>query len=177
MCFLKNRIAHKIWSLQPALWLFGTFPMLQIYCYFILRRKKATSCYNISIYLTLSVLWAWIKNLVKSCLHLFGYSYSFSALPSRKLQARFCALPCSEFDGVRNVYVGTLMMTPLHCNSIHTPPSSPKSKSPRLSPTAMKRHFGRFSATSKNRHWASVKWTKSVYLSSEILFFPLINFL
>lgn len=36
----------------------------------------------------------------------------------------------------------------------------------------MTRHFGRFSATSKNHHWASVKWTKSVYLSSKTLLFP-----
>lgn len=36
----------------------------------------------------------------------------------------------------------------------------------------MKNHFGRFSANSKSHHWASVKWTKSVYLSSETLLFP-----
>lgn len=60
-----------------------------------------------------------MKNLVKSCLHPFGYWY-FSVLPSRKLQVRFCAPPCSEFDGVKNVYIGTLMMIPLHCNPYPT---------------------------------------------------------
>lgn len=80
--------------------------------------------------------------------------------------------PCSEFDGVRDVYIGMLMMIPLHCNCIHTPPCSPKSKPTNLSPTAIKSHFGRFSANSRSHHWASVKWTKSVYLSSETLTFP-----
>lgn len=106
---------------------------------------------------------------MKSCLHPFG---SFSVLPSRKLQARFCVPSCSEFDGVGNVYMGTLMMIPLQCNCVHTPPFSPESKPPKLSPTAMKSHFGRISANSKCHHWASVKWTKSVYLSSETLLFP-----
>lgn len=93
-------------------------------------------------------------------------------LLSSPKQQTFCAPSRSEFDGVTNIYIDTLMMIPLHWNSIHTPPSSPKSKLPKLSPTAMKSHFRRFSANSKSHHWASVKWTKSVYLSSETLLFP-----
>lgn len=49
MWLLKNRTAHKIWSLQPALWLSCTFAILQIYCYFIFRKKKVTSCYNATV--------------------------------------------------------------------------------------------------------------------------------
>lgn len=109
---------------------------------------------------------------MKSCLHPFGYWCSFSVLPSRKLTSKVLCSPPAVNLMVLEMFTLACWWWH-HCTAIVSiPHPPPQNENLPVSPTAMKSHFGRFSASSTSHHWASVKWTKSVYLSSETLLFP-----